>query len=308
MAKTRYLEALSASIRGSAKVFLKRRCQNVFVNGYNGKIMRLFVANHDIQIVIDPYAATQYVTGYITKNEAGQSALLKAVNEETSNLSQMDQLNALAKVLDKSREVSIQEAVYRILGLQMTKSSVKVKYLSTSHPHFRDGLLKGNIEELKDDETVFHFSPHQYYESRPCESTNQEGIEYLEEELQDNYWEKMCLAEFWAKYEVVYGHKTGQSNKQKTKLIPLKDKIGFIRRRSDIAVLRYYLNYSNDEDLARGLLILFFPFRDEMHDIHQQDVKELLKESRDFIEEKTNCFEKYKMMVELISSIQSEAT
>ena len=31
-----------------------------------------------------------------------------------------------------------------------------------------------------------------------------------------------------------------------------------------MAVLRYYLSYDNDEDLARGLLILFMPFRDEM--------------------------------------------
>ena len=45
-----------------------------------------------------------------------------------------------------------------------------------------------------------------------------------------------------------------------------------------MAVLRYYLNYTNDEDLARGLLIFFFPFRDELKDIHSQDVKQNLVE------------------------------
>ena len=61
---------------------------------------------------------------------------------------------------------------------------------------------------------------------------------------------------------------------------------GFIRKRNEDAVLRYYLPYDNDEDLARGLLILFFPFRDEMRDIHQHDVGSLLAENNDIIKDK----------------------
>ena len=76
--------------------------------------------------------------------------------------------------------MSIQEAVYRMLSFPMTKSPNKVKYLSTIHPHFRDGLLKGNVEELDDDESVFHCSPHQYYENRNLECI--EGVEYQDEE------------------------------------------------------------------------------------------------------------------------------
>ena len=51
-----------------------------------------------------------------------------------------------------------------------------------------------------------------------------------------------------------------------------------------MAVLRYYLNYTNDEDLARGLLVLFFPFRDEIKDIHTNDVKQLLAKNHGLIE------------------------
>ena len=65
----------------------------------------------------------------------------------------------------------------------MTKSSVKVKYLSTVHPNFRDGLLRGNIEALDENESIFHKSPHQYYELRPEESVDQNKIHYDEEEL-----------------------------------------------------------------------------------------------------------------------------
>ena len=110
--------------------------------------MRLHQANHDFQMVVDHFACAQYVCGYLTKNESGISKLLKAVNEECDNLKQMERLNKLSAILDKHREVSVQEAVYRLLSLQMTKSSVKVKYLSTIHPNFRDGLLKGNMENL----------------------------------------------------------------------------------------------------------------------------------------------------------------
>ena len=35
------------------------------------------------------------------------------------------------------------------------------------HPHYRDGLLKGDIENLEESESIFHFSPHQYYANRP---------------------------------------------------------------------------------------------------------------------------------------------
>ena len=97
------------------------------------------------------------------------SKLLHSVNEQKGDLSNVDVINQIATVLDKHREVSIQEAVYRILSLPMTKSSIVVKYLSTIHPHFRDGLLKSNIESLKIDDSIFHNSPHQYYENRSLE-------------------------------------------------------------------------------------------------------------------------------------------
>ena len=61
-----------------------------------------------------------------------------------------------------------------------------------------------------------------------------------------------------------------------------------------MAVIRYYLNYNNDEDLARGLLILFMPHRDEMMEIHTQDVRKILSLHEEVVERKRNLFEKYK--------------
>ena len=231
--------------------------------------MILHQANHDIQLVIDPYAATQYVTKYITKNEAGTSQLLKAIDEETSYSNQMDKLNALSNALDKNREVSIQEGIYRILGLPMTKFSVIVKYVSTVHPDFRDGLLKSNVQELEENESIFHNSPQDYYENRPDDS-NEDNVDYDEEEQQESYWQNLSLSEFWSKYDILYQ----KQPKMTGNIISLKNG-SFIRRRNENAILRYYLSYDNDEDLARGLLILFKPFKKELDEIHSKDEKAL---------------------------------
>ena len=51
--------------------------------------------------------------------------------------------------------------------------------------------------------------------------------------------------------------------------------------------------------------MLFMPFRDEIQDIHQRDVKALLHEEKDVIKDKREQFEKYKVMTDLISNIQS---
>ena len=88
-ARCRYLNALSAAVQGSAMVVLKREVKDIFINGFNKKIMRLFKANHDLQICIDQYSVAQYICGYLTKNESGISKLLKAVNEETTSLNKL---------------------------------------------------------------------------------------------------------------------------------------------------------------------------------------------------------------------------
>jgi hypothetical protein len=49
----RYISALSASVRGTGSIFLKRETKDVFTNNYNRKLMWIHKANHDIQIVVD---------------------------------------------------------------------------------------------------------------------------------------------------------------------------------------------------------------------------------------------------------------
>ena len=68
-AKQKYLNALSVSFGGIAKVFSKRKVRDIFVNGFNNKITRIFQANHDIQICLDPYAAVSWQLYYKIHNK-----------------------------------------------------------------------------------------------------------------------------------------------------------------------------------------------------------------------------------------------
>ena len=141
----------------------------------------------------------------------------------------------------------------------------------------------------------FSIKVHEYYENRPDQS-NDPDVSYDEEELEKDYWLKLSLSEFWAKYEIVYDKNARKETKKGklSKVQYMKNNKGFIRKRSEMAILRYYLNYSNDEDLARGLLILFMPFRNEREEIHQQDVKKLLDEHNDLIKKKESCLKSTK--------------
>ena len=49
----RYINALSASVRGTGSVFLKRDTKDIMTNNFNRRLMSVHKANHDIQIVVD---------------------------------------------------------------------------------------------------------------------------------------------------------------------------------------------------------------------------------------------------------------
>ena len=243
------------------------------------------------------------MVGYLTKNEAGMSHLLKAVNDQAGMISNMELLNQLSSVLDRNREVSIQEAIYRLLSLKMTKSTVVVKYISAMHPHFRDGLLKGDVENLEESESIFHLSPHQYYSNRPDECIK--GIHYKLDEQEMDYWEDLTLADFLSLYDIVYVDKKSEKETSEHH-IPLLNNCGYIKRRAQRAVLRYHLNFNNDEDFARGLLILFHPFRDELKEIHENNVKDLYEDNKLSIQAIRNIFEKHKVMSDIIFELDKE--
>ena len=305
IAHNRYLEALAIGLKGNGAIMVKRSCADVFTNNFNVGIMYLHYANHNIQIISDPYACAEYATVYITKQEGGMSEVLKAINEEGKDLTKMGLLNKLAQNIDKKREVSIQEAVYRLLGLSMVKSSVVVKFVNTLHPNKRDGLLKGNLGELKESDSPFHNTMVDYYEDRPLDRSD-----VIHDELFESYsiksWEEMCLADFVAAFDILYGTKKDQ-DEIKPNEWDLLNEMGRIKLRKKLAILRYYLKYENDIELKRGKLILFLPFRKEMRDIHEMDIESLYEKHLGTILENQAKFEfkfEGKSMAEILTEFE----
>ena len=123
--------------------------------------------------------------------------------------------------------------------------------------------------------------------------------------MEEGYSEELSSAEFWSLYDIVYVNKMSKE-KISDKYIPLLNNCGYIRRRSERAVLKYYLNYENEEHFARGLLILFYPFRNEMRDIHENDVQSLYEKNKSSIQRVRNIFEKHRVMSDIIFTLQKE--
>lgn len=219
-ARSRYENALRASIRGEMSVFPKRDTASLYVNNHNKKLMKHHGANEDLTYIGDAYGAAGYICGYLTKAESGQSALLKKIDTEYKHLPEQEKLRKFASCLDKSREVSIQEAIYRLLGLALAKFSVKVKYISTHHPQHRDGLLRNDLDTVSNSDSVFYPSIHQYYEHRPKTWTIT-----VKGKMKDIDGNSLCLADWFSLYEHVASGKPPKGG------IPFEGMKGYFKKR-----------------------------------------------------------------------------
>ena len=170
--KEEYLMVIRGSVKISFQFLPKRECRDVFINNYNPQLLQDDPSNHDIQIIAGEegaYAVGNYIAKYISKEEAGQSNLLKGIEEQSAKQGESTdmKLKKLAKVLEDTREVSMQEIIFHLFGYSMCKSSRKTKFIQTQPPEQRDGLLKPNIENLQDDKSIFFPNIIEYYENRP---------------------------------------------------------------------------------------------------------------------------------------------
>ena len=72
-------------------------------------------------------------------------------------------------------------------------------------------------------------------------------------EDEEGDWDRMTLADFASNFDIVY--KPGN----RKNVIKLQNKKGFIAKRGSPCVLRYFLRYTNEEEMYRALCILFHP-------------------------------------------------
>ena len=130
-----------------------------------------------------------YVASYIMKTDRAIGQLLKQVASEARTEELKQQLRKVGSAFLTHREVSAQEAVYRILSLSMKQLRRSVVF--TQKVNDRIAMLKSKdmLNQLEDDDTdVFNKSLIDRYQHRPRELHS------------------MCLAEFAATFITNYCH------------------------------------------------------------------------------------------------------
>ena len=197
----------------------------------------------------------------------------------------------------------------------MCKSSRKHKFINTSPPAKRDGLLKPNIESLGDNESVFYFNIIDYYQKRALTS----------------HMENMCLAEFVSEYDIY-----DRSNKAVVISDELVDKdnienhaendnitdncfnndlilqvnFGKLKKRRKRAIIRYCTGkrmYEN-EDYIKAIMLLFFPFRNEITDVHENpDIMHKYLVNQDVVVEKQTDFDPYPNFIEELEQANAQS-
>ena len=141
--------------KGQPAILLKRDLTEVNINNYNVTIIKAWEANLDVQYVTNVYSCIMYVASYMSKPEKTLGDVLKGVSASTQHLGAKSSMKNIAKKFLTNREVSAQEAVYRLMSLPLTKGSREVVFVATDFPENRTRLLKPMklIHALEDDDS-----------------------------------------------------------------------------------------------------------------------------------------------------------
>ncbi|XP_053383841.1 uncharacterized protein LOC123535686 [Mercenaria mercenaria] len=275
-----YLYALSITKRGKT-VVLKRQPKEIFINCYNTTLLLAWQANLDVQYCLDPYACIAYMVAYITKDEREMSKVFQNVAKEMCNHDWSDQLKSCANAFLNARELSAQEAVYRLLSLPLFKSSFSTVFVPADLPNKRVSFLKpvSVVREMdEDEEDIFTTSIVDRYSARPLSLQN------------------MCLAHFAVTYSPAHSASEIEPNSEEdandtdesTDIIHLKNDLGTMKRRKKKAVLRYHHKsvLKEPEEYFYSQLLLFLPWISEETDLLSASSYELFyNESVDIIEQ-----------------------
>jgi hypothetical protein len=182
--KVEYEQCLGLSTTGN-NIVLKRSPQEANINFYNPDLLLAWRANMDLQFILDPYACVMYITTYMLKSEKTMTELLKQVLKENRGEDLRKKMKSLASAFITHREISAQEAAYRLLSIPLKKMSRTVVFVSSSPKAERHAILKplSQVTAMEDgEEDLFHTSLVDRYAARP-------------DTLKD-----MCLAEFASLY------------------------------------------------------------------------------------------------------------
>ncbi|XP_064617311.1 uncharacterized protein LOC135481415 [Liolophura sinensis] len=239
-----------------ASVVLRRGLDDVWLNQYNPDLLRAWNGNMDIQFVLDAYSCIVYIISYISKSEREMGLLLEQARKETLNGNEdtKQALKKLGAVYLQSREVSAQEAVFRVCNLHLKECSRLVQFIPVGDAikmslplNVIQNKLSGGDLNVDD---VWMTSIIDRYKNRP------DGDEF----------EAMCLATFCSEFRVLPKTEKISSKAQKEGLVhKLSGNMGYIRRRTRTkpAVVRYprFSPENQSEKYFQSILQLFLPYR-----------------------------------------------
>ncbi|XP_026114512.1 uncharacterized protein LOC113092934 isoform X2 [Carassius auratus] len=235
-------------------IVLKRSPKDVWVNQYNKHLLRAWQGNMDIQYVTDAYSVVVYIISYITKAEQEMGLLLQRAQNEAmnGNLEARSSLKMLGSVYLHNREVSAQEAVYRLTGMHLKECSRKVQFIPIGLNPVKMSLplrvIKNKVDQSGEEASFWMTSLVDRYKNRP----NTEEFE------------TQCLASFCSENRILSKSEvSSQKKSSEDKVIKLNNDCGYMmkRTRTDPAVVRYP-RFSPKKDPVRyfhSLLQLFLP-------------------------------------------------
>ncbi|KAG2237289.1 hypothetical protein INT48_009022 [Thamnidium elegans] len=208
-----YITAIRASL-SCAKVFLKRNCNELFINNYNSMTLNMHQANMDIQYILYPYACCMYIVDYINKSDKEMSKVLEKVLSESVDKPGpiKNVLRSLTSKYYNLCEVSSQEASYNLLQLRMSETSRATVFVPTGKEESRCRMLKSkfdlqklnpNSEDIYIPGLIEHYQntgfPTSFSKNEPMnidtlmnEMSVQEEDEVVTEEVYVSLYQKRC--------------------------------------------------------------------------------------------------------------------
>ncbi|XP_052696227.1 uncharacterized protein LOC128174822 [Crassostrea angulata] len=243
----------------SKRSIILKRCPNeVWTNQYNRCLLKSWDANMDIQFVLDPFSCIVYIVSYISKAEREMGMLLKQtkLEAEEGNYDARQTMKKIGSAYLHHREVSAQEAVYRVCNLKMKECSRKVVFVPVGDNPVRLSkplsLLKKKsskdelINDEEDDENdVWMTNIVERYMNRPDNAV----------------FHEMCLADFCSEFRVLARSQVPKTANQN--VFELQNGKGYVQRRTRTqhAVVRYpRFNVERmSEKYHQSVLQLFLP-------------------------------------------------
>ncbi|XP_067660106.1 uncharacterized protein, partial [Haliotis asinina] len=253
------VENACAALGKRTSLVLQRRPNDVWINQYNPALLKCWNANMDIQYVIDAYSCVVYIISYISKAEREMGLLLAQTEKEArseDNINAKLALKKLGHTYLTHREVSAQEAVYRVCNMHLKENSRFVQFVPVGMNRARLSLpletLKQKCSSGKcDEDDMWATSIIDRYTHRPSG-----------EEM-----DKLCLAQFCSEYRIVAQTEMARVSKEKrrTPVITLQKGLGFMQKRTNSkpAVIRYprFSQMKDSEKYHHSMLQLFLPYR-----------------------------------------------